>query len=205
VSLRIREEGVTPACSRKSLVRDNIADSDELWPPLLCMVRYRASFRKVAHYRVRLLRDLVDELSDWGQRVTFEIVWRSILELFGSGSILMKRGRELSNRTHRSALIATSSVMAPLFAPSKQQRLPLFCQQHGSFTKSEPEPQIMSKTTPISLSGASIAVSILRTVDSVLYIDILLQMCFTVGGAQGRSPPVLRGRPLRGPHYGGSP
>ena len=182
------------------------------------MVRYRASFRKVAHYRVRLLRDLVDELSDWGQRVTFEIVWRSILELFGSGSILMKRGRELSNRTHRSALIATSSVMAPLFAPSKQQRLPLFCQR---FTKSEPEPQIMSKTTPISLSGASIAVSILRTVDSVLSIDVTLEMCFTVGGVQGRSPaPVLRGRspkyckpnpvtlgvrPLRGPRCGGSP
>jgi hypothetical protein len=168
------------------------------------MVRYRASFRKVAHYRVRLLRDLVDELSDWGQRVTFEIVWRSILELFGSGSILMKRGRELSNRTHRSALIATSSVMAPLFAPSKQQRLPLFANNMAASPKVSQKPQIMSKTTPISLS-ASIAVSILRTVDSVLYIDILLQMCFTVGGAQGRSPPVLRGRPLRGPHYGGSP
>src|ERR1700733_9885644 len=64
MSLRIREEGVTPACSRKNLVRDNIADSDELWQPLLCMVRYRASFRKVALYRVRLLRDLVDELWD---------------------------------------------------------------------------------------------------------------------------------------------
>src|ERR1700722_9742644 len=64
VRSRIREEGVTPACSRKSLVRDNIADSDELWQPLLCMVRYRAFFRKVSHYRVSLLRDLVDELSD---------------------------------------------------------------------------------------------------------------------------------------------
>ena len=140
MSLRIREEGVTPACSRKSLVRDNIADSDELWQPLLCMVRYRASFRKVANIGFACCATWLTSCR-MGQSVTFEIVWRSILELFGSGSILMKRGRELSNRTHTSVLVATSSVMAPLLAPSNQQRLPLFCQQHGNFTKSEPEPK----------------------------------------------------------------
>jgi hypothetical protein len=39
------------------------------------------------------------------------------------------------------------------------------------------------------MSGASIAVSVLRTVDSILSIDVTVEMFFTVGGGQGRERP----------------
>jgi hypothetical protein len=103
------------------------------------MVRYRASFRKVAHYRVRLLRDLVDELSD-GAECNFRNCLAEYFRAIWFWLNLMKRGRELSNRTHTSALIATSSVMAPLLTLSNQQHLPLFCHKMAASPKVSQNP-----------------------------------------------------------------
>ena len=75
-----------------------------------------------------------------------------------------------------------------------EQRKPFEDRRGRNAVESRKHPPVTQDTDIVEC--ASIAVSKLRTVDSVLSIDVILEICFTVGGErEGKAPPpALRGR-----------
>jgi hypothetical protein len=97
------------------------------------MVRYRASFRKVAHYRVRLLRDLVDELSDGAEcdfRNRLAEYFRAIWSWLNFDE---KRQRTQQQNAHISAgrhLVGYGAPFGPFKSTAPSSVLPTTWQLH---------------------------------------------------------------------------
>jgi hypothetical protein len=68
-----------------------------------------------------------------------------------------------------------------------EQRKPFEDRRGRNAVESRKHPPVTQDTDIVEC--ASIAVSKLRTVDSVISIDVILEICFTVGGERGREKP----------------